>query len=330
MNRMRFLAIAVVALSFLSGRTTRAQGKSPLPEHFVAGQVRVFYAIEGKSAVPPADANSNSVPDHVEDVAKQIWAAHQLFCRVLEFPDPFESERYSGVTCLEVSIRDRTEIGGGNGTAFENSQRAKKIPKGKSDDRAIVMAIGKHVDATKNITPAHEMFHLIQYSTTYFKNRWYLEGQARWAEHALHTDGVGDIKYSLRGPWPQKPNDLPQLFKMTYDAEFVLWNPIALRTDKKGILPRGRISNSLANLTYSDGTAVLRDHALHGAEVMRDVLIELGKQDDIAFEELAYKEWSEDNQRSPKNDRYIYQAIMDALRRHTRPVGRFRANATGR
>ncbi len=320
----------VTACLLVTTAAASAQTKSQLTEHYVQGPFRIFYAVEGKSAVPLADSDSSGVPDHVEDVARQVSAARELFCSVLKFPDPFQSKRYEGVNCIEISLRERLEIGGGNGVAFESAQRAKKIDEGKPGDRTLVIAIGKHVDATKNITPAHEFFHLIQYSTTYFKNRWYLEGQTRWAEHALHTGGVGDVKYSPRGPWPQKAMHLPLLFEMTYDAEFVLWNPIALRTDRRGELSEKEVPIALQRMQYSDGTPVVRDLALNGAAVMRDILLELGKQDDVAFKELGYKDWSEDNQRSPKNNPFIYQAIMDALRRHTRPVGRFNAKSFSR
>ncbi|MBI1311297.1 hypothetical protein GC176_08310 [bacterium] len=319
-----FLVLAVT----VSG--VSAQEKSVLTEHYVRGPFRIFYAIDGKSAVPPADQDSSGVPDHVEDVAKQLWGTRELFCTVLKFPDPLQSERYDGVDCVEIYIRERSEIGGGNGVAFENPQRAKKIDEGKPDDRTLVMALGKHVDATKNGTPSHEFFHLIQYSTTYFKNSWYLEGMTRWSEHALHTDGIGEIKYSPRGPWPQKTQHLPILFDMSYDAEHVLWNPIAVRTDPKGVLPEKDAPLELQRLQYSDGTPVIRDPLLNGAALMRDILTELAKQDDIAFETLGYKDWSEDNQRSPQNNPFIYQAVMDALRKHTRPVGRFDAKTFSR
>ena len=184
------------------------QKKTVLPEHFVLDRIRVFYAKDGNCAVSPDDVDNSGVPDQVENVAKQVWAAHRLFCEVLEFPDLFKSERYPELTCIQVSIRDREELGGGNGTAYESSQRARKIPEGKPDDRALVLVVASQNDPIKGITPAHEMFHLIQYGATFFKNRWYLEGQARWAEHALAAKGIGELKYSPRGPWPQKAQHL--------------------------------------------------------------------------------------------------------------------------
>ena len=53
-----------------------------------------------------------------------------------------------------------------------------------------------------------------------------------------------------------------------------------------------------------------------GTEFMRDVLVELGKADDVAFNELGYKKWSEDNQKSIGNSPYIYQTVMEVARKH--------------
>lgn len=319
--------IIVLAILFVasSESTLYAQKKSPLPEQYVLGRFRIFYTNEGGSAVSPDDVNQNDVPDQVENVAKQLWAAHKLFCEVLKFPDPFESERYQGVTCVQVSIRDRNEMGGGNGLAFTSAQRARSIPEGKPNDRAIVMAISVQLDPIKNITPAHEFFHHIQYGATYFKRGWYLEGLARWSEHALAKEGIGDIKYSPTGPWPQKPQHLQKLAEMKYEAEHVLWNPIASRYDRDGVLSDELLGSELLELRYSDGTPVLRDRLLNGAEVMREILIELSKMDDIAFKELEYEKWNEENQTSTKNDPYIYKAVMDVLRRRTPSVGPFEA-----
>ncbi len=320
------LLIATCFVLAISTGTANGQKKQLLDHHYVRGPIRVFYTTEGDSAVPPADADRNGTPDHVEDVAKQIHAAHQLFCTTLKFPDPLKSERYKGVTCIEVGLRHRDQIGGGNGVAFDESQRARSIPEGKPTDRAIVMSIGVHVVPQKNVTPAHELFHLIQYGATYFKNKWFLEGQARWSEHGLGKDGLGDIKYSPRGPWPQKPPHLQQLVKMSYDSEFVLWNPISFKADARGSLTARQLGQELTSVKYSDGTPVIRDFELKGAKLMREVLIEMGKLDDVAFKNLGYEKWTEDNQRSERNNPYVYQAIMDALRQQSPPVGRFKAN----
>jgi hypothetical protein len=106
-------------------------------------------------------------------------------------------------------------------------------------------------------------------------------------------------------------------------SEWVLWNPVASRTDRSGLLTEKMLGAELAGLRYSDGSPVLKDHSLYGAKVMREILIELGKQDDVAFKDLGYERWSDENQKSEQNSPYIYQAVMDVLRRHAPPVGEF-------
>lgn len=325
---LRIITLTVLFVVLVSASTASAQEKRTfLKERYVLGPVRVFYIKEGKDAVPLADVDRNGVPDRVEDIATQVWAAHQLFCVALKFPDPLGGERYEKANCIQVSLRD---LGGGNGLAYDSSQRARQIPEGKATDRAIVMAINCKLNPMKNITPAHETFHLVQYGATYFKNSWFLEGMARWSEHALAREGLGHVKYSPRGPWPQKLQHLQQLSKMSYDAEFVLWNPIAARTDRDGLLSNKLLGPKLASLRYSDGSPVLRDRTLKGAEIMRDIVIELGKLDDVAFEDLQYDRWSEENQRAEENGPYIYKAVMDAFRRRVSSVRSFKVPAVKR
>lgn len=118
------------------------------------------------------------------------------------FPTRWPAPVIRGVTCIEVYLRDRSELGGANGVAYDEPQRARRIPEGKPNDRALVMALGRHIVAARNLSPAHELFHLIQYGATYFKNRWFLEGQTRWSERARGPEGLGDVRSSPNGPWP--------------------------------------------------------------------------------------------------------------------------------
>lgn len=312
------IALTVLLAVLVSASAATAQKQTVLTEHHVFGPVRVFYIKAGKDAVPLNDVDRSGVPDRVEDIAKQVWAAHQLFCEVLGFPDPLGSERYKKVNCIQVSLRD---LGGGNGLAFTSSQRARQIPEGKSTDRAIVLSINCKLNPIKNITPAHETFHLVQYGTTYFKNPWFLEGMARWSEHALAREGLGKVNYPSSGPWPQRLQYVQFLSKLSYDAEYVLWNPIARQAGLNDLLSNRLLGEKLSSLRYSDGTPVLRDRTLQGAELMRDIVIELGKLDDVAFEDLKYDSWSEKNQRAEANSPYIYKAVMDVLRRRVPSVG---------
>jgi hypothetical protein len=63
-------------------------------------------------------------------------------------------------------------------------------------------------------------------------------------------------------------------------------------TDPKGLLRQTPVVRELAALRYSDGSPVHQDRNLTGAEIMRDILVDLGKMDDVALQELGYGEWT--------------------------------------
>lgn len=315
--------ILTAALLFAWGVGGEALAKEPRKPgpYFIAGDFRIFYTLEGKSAIPAEDHDGSGVPDRVEDVAQQLLAAQRMYCGVLGFTDPLKSQRYAEATCIQVVLRSSS----GNGTAYNGLGKARKIPEGQPEDRALTIAIGSHVDPIKNVTPAHEYFHLIQYGSTYFKNRWFLEGMARWAEHAISAGDLGQVAYAHEGPWPQDERQLEELFQLAYDAEHTLWNPIAMATDPKDALPRTDEIRELAAMRYSDGSTVLADLNLRGVAVMREILVELGKQDKVAYEALGYESWGGGNQSSQENNPYIYQAVMNVLRRHGLDVGEYAA-----
>lgn len=285
-----------------------------LKNHYKMGVIRVFYDTEGKHAVQPKDSNKNRVPDQVEDIAKQTWVAYQIFVESLEFPDPLKSERYNLAKSIDINILSK-EVIGMNGMAYDGLLKmGRNID--KKGVKTICFDVASSVLAQKNITPAHELFHLIQNGCTFFKTRWYTEGMARWSEHALGKGSLGAIKYKSNGPWPQNKEMLEKLYRMKYDAEFYIWNPLADQSDPKGTIPSDKIQKEVREMKYSDGTKILKDTRLKGACFMRDVLLELGKLDDLAYTKLSYSKWSEVNQQSLDNSPYIYQAILNVSKAH--------------
>lgn len=268
-------------------------------------QVRIWYHTDGVHAVEPADSNANGVPDVIEDIMTQVLAARSMFVEVLGFPDPLKTERFKTASFIDIHLRSK-DVLKMNGVAFDELQRYRK-----QGDPGGTLSIGFNVATTvrapANLTPAHEFFHLIQYSTTYFKNRWFLEGTARWSERAL---GEGDLGLAKIMPvWPLPSDQRSELFGMAYEASEHLWNPLAKRLDVDGEIPNGLALQRLKNMKYVDGSPVLKDLRLRGWKFVRDVLQELAKMDDIAFSHLGYDRWSEDNQRSPKNDEPMLRAV---------------------
>lgn len=290
---------------------SHAATNAPVQHVQQAGKIRVYYFTEGQHAVSTSDANTNDVPDQVEDTLTQTRAAWMLFVDLLGFPNPLKTERYRSASYLDIHFRSKDTLKA-NGVAYDELQRFNR----RSDPRgalSLCFNVATSVHAASNLTPAHEFFHVIQNSTTYFKNRWFTEGTARWSQSALGAGGLG----AAHPPetWPLTETNRVALFKMAYEASEHFWNPLCARDDTEGLLPDSPQLKQLAALRYADGSPVLKDNRLTGWRLIRDVLVELDKGDDVAFRELGYNSWSEENQRSPRNDQYILQAVAEVVER---------------
>lgn len=279
-----------------------------------SGRIRVFYYTEGYHAVDPTDLNRNGIPDQVEDLLTQTLAAQTLFVDVLRFPDPFSTERFHRASFLDIHLRHKDVLKKRRGEAYDELQafKRRKDPEGTL---CLCFNVATSVSPPKELTPTHEFFHIIQNSVTYFKNRWYTEGTARWAERAMGKGALGPVR--LSGTWPATEERASRLFAMAYDASEQFWNPLLAGMDGCGeTLPDSPAMKGLLAMTYVDGTKVLRDKQLKGWKFIREVLVALGEADDVAFSELGYDRWSEENQRSPRNDAYIFRTVMTVARKY--------------
>lgn len=314
-RRHRLALAAALLLPWVLSPEIPAEDRS----HFSMGPVRVFYSVAGESAVPPEDLDGSGVPDRVEDVAKQVWAAREFFHGCFGFPDPFESKRFGEVDCVQVSLLAKSKINGLNGTAYRIPQRARAIPGGSNGDRALILAVANTVDPIRNPTPAHEYFHLIQYGATYFGNRWFLEGMARWSEAAWRSGGTATRSLARPMALPIADGEREKLFEASYDAAALFWNPLAAESaDRRdGGAKRNAIPEALANLRYSDGSPVLKADALEGAALMGEVLVELDRADDVAARALKIAEWTLPLQGAEANNLYILETALSVARRRS-------------
>jgi len=305
------LLVAISGMILGSASVEAQLPATPQPVNHLhqVGRIRVFFHTDGKHAVNPADLNQNGVPDQVEDAAAQTQAAYLFFVDTLGFPDPFKTERYRNAAFLDIIFRHK-DLLRSNGKAYDEVQRFKRAGD-PPDTLSLSFSLATSVDASSNLTPAHEFFHIIQNSVTYFKNSWYTEGMARWSERALGLGAVGPVRYD--GPWPLPEKTREALFEKSYDAAEEFWNVLASKDDPKGEIPESKVSAELKEMTYVNGTKVLRDFRFQGWRLMREVLLELDKADDVAFRELGYDRWSEANQRSSRNNPFILQAVMRAV-----------------
>jgi hypothetical protein len=302
---MIIFSSSLARIAILSALLAGVTGQAGEDRVHQQGKIRVFYQTEGEHAVERDDRNQNGIPDQVENVLAQTVAAQLLFVETLGFPDPFQQERFRAASFLDIHIRHKNKLKS-NGLAFDELQRFNKLgdPTGTV---SIAFSVASSVKAESNLTPAHEFFHLIQYSTTYFKNNWFAEGTARWSEAGLGVDNLGPVREFVAWPLPKEQSSA--LFKMSYEASEHFWNPLAAKSDSKGLIPDSPALKLLQSMRYTDGTAVLKDLRFTGWAFIRAVVIELGKIDDLAFRESGYTEWSEANQFSSKNNSTILRAV---------------------
>jgi len=302
MLSIRLLALAAV-LATMSARAADAG-----PQLYQHGQIRISYRTTGDDAVQPEDRNQNHIPDQVEDAATQIEAAHLLYCGILGYPDPFQSKRYDGVAFLEVGFRKKETLKG-NGKAYDEPQKSTR-PGDPPGTRIVRVGIATSVSPTTNPTPGHEFFHVIQNGATYFKNRWFTEGTARWAQRPFGPDGA---PASHVVPWPLNPEQTAALVDSTYDTAASFWKPLAVRYDGAGEVPKSALTEQLAAMTYVNGDKVWKTQTLPGWKLTRALLMQLHAASEKAAQDRNLKTWPEAEQGSPENNRYLIEAVGKAI-----------------
>jgi len=279
-------------------------------QHYDRGRIRVFYQTEGPNAVLPRDENGNQIPDQVEDAALQVEAMHKLMVDALGFPDPFKSKRFSPAKRVEIFFVGRDKMKRSTGIAFDELQQAKDEPKGV---KSIRFRVAADIEPHRNATPAHEYFHLIQYGNSYFKNSWYAEGTARWAEGLL-----GKVPRGTPGEtilvWPLTPEDVETLNTLSYAAGTRFFLPLLHHFNKEDDhLPANDAVHEVEQMRYVNGAPVLRAHRLVGWPLMKRWFERLNRMDEVAFRELGYDRWSEANQFSKANTPYLLRALEEVL-----------------
>ena len=273
------------------------------------GVVYVIYDETGEKAPKDmTDANTNGVPDFVEDLATQLNATRELFHEVFNFPDPLKSERFKNVTSIEIDIEAKTETNKANGNAYSG---VRKKSRHNPNERAIHIRVANTVDPHRHVTTTHEYFHLIQYGATHFRNKWFLEGMARWSQDALSK-----INYPPAQDIPRmlKDNgDKERLFQRSYKAAELFWYPLAMDMHDKAKIP----SRLMKKYKYVNGSPVFHDDIFYGPNVMLKVLRAMkAKENDAAISEgfANVGEWHRKGQRDERNSEFIMDCVREVYR----------------
>lgn len=283
------------------------QDRVSLDRRFVCEEFRVYYSVTGPHALPAADqldGDRNGVPDKIQNIALQLVTARRCYVEVLGLRHPLESPRYKGrVKFIDVNVWALQGKNGMAGDAIVNYHRLSDPPEGVE---VLTIDLSAKLPA-RNLSPAHELFHVFQNGYTLFKNAWYYEGTARWSEDLLR-EGVGQA-----GALPGTSVELENLFKLSYDASR-FWQALARAVDPKG---RVSVPRDLRAICYRGSEKpIVEDDVFHGAQLLKALLEELDRADDVVSRENALNplDWPESRQRSPENNRAIWNAVIKVSR----------------
>lgn len=232
-----------------------------------------------------------------DDLQLQLAAADVLYRDVLGLTPPLLMPRYQRARFIMVILRtDQTR----GGQAYDEVVRSAASP-----DCHIRMALGGQVIAERNLTPAHELFHLYQNAHMMFKQAWVHEGLARWSETLLR----GDVQEG--SPLPANVEALERVMQESYGAA-PFWQRLFYLLDPQGDIS---IPDALRDKRYHDGSQVVAVTEFYGSAFLPLLFSSLNE----AGEALATQEqwpvygWAEAEQRSLRHNEAILSAVHHAV-----------------
>ena len=312
------------------------------------GIFRLLYAEGGAQAPVRYDSgDTGTVPARVEDVARQLEVAFHVFCSLAKFPSPLENPEYPGYKGITIYFFNRAFLGNFNGRSFNLPSRSAdpSLP----HERSGIFYVANDLPAT-NMTPAHELFHQIQNVMTAFRNPWFFEGTARWAESLLGVRPVPRFtfpdlvdpllfptiedchqctfelqagqrwwvppfqKWSSLGELFNTPALWEQIMKESYNAAYLLWFPLidCYPQDKRVITQH----DPVCRMTYTDGTPILQTASLQGVSLMQAIFQDLKEAEQSVRCHMGYSgQWTGGMRRAPENNEFIFSSIKGTIAR---------------
>lgn len=232
-----------------------------------------------------------------EDIERQLVAADALYQEVLHLTPPLQMPRYQQADFMMVILRaDQTR----GGQAYDEVVRTPSVP-----ECHIRMALGGQVDATYNLTPAHELFHLYQNAHMMFKQAWVHEGLARWAESLFRGDG------QLGPALPADRDALEAVMQSSYSA-VAFWQRLFYLVDAQGDVA---VPEALVSQRYHNGQPIVALGRIYGADFVPHLFAELHQAGVAASyrEQWPIYGWAEAEQRSPRHNPAILSALYKAV-----------------
>ena len=271
-----------------------------LPNIVESYPFRVWYATEGQNALKNSDVDS-SISDRpivINDLLLQLHSADKYFSEKLKLINPLKKQRYKQAEYIDVYL---VAMKRGNGSAFDEVVAGKKSKNAEGFSCGIKIHINKNNQPSRSITPAHELFHLYQYSNSMFKSSWYLEGMTRWIERAF----VGTKERDLNAVTPSGCSDV---YQEKYTASRY-WQDLAKRKGAKDII----INQEYLDIRYSNGQPVFKTNMFRHGSLVQSIFKVLEKESFRQSKEnnLPRYIWPEKIQRSANFDKDICRAIEE-------------------
>lgn len=305
LRRAGGLALLLAALWSASAWACQRQGNvRPVPPGLdqarQAGAVTLYFSDADIRRAPHADdRDGDGQADKIQDMALQLQAAATLYNHFFQTSGVAAFPRYRDVVAIQAFVLAKQKY---NGEAFSE-------PYFDPGARGCVLRF--HVSAAlqpRNLTPAHELFHLYHYAHTPIQRAWLREGTARWAEAAFRK-GVGAAQ-----PLPATSEALLAVTRESYRAG-LMWNRLAALLDPAG---RFEIPAAAARLRYVDGTPVIPDDRLHGVAFMRDLFRALRAESERIGRERGRSpsEWTRAQRHDAALDAVIWSVVQRVAGEH--------------
>ena len=269
--------------------------KHVLEKEYVADDFHIFYSLQGRDALKfQYDSSGSGVPDSIKDIAVQLQAAKYLYSSVLGLRFPLRQKIYAQARQINVYVLTLPK---GNGLAFyrvasETMSDGTQLPCG------LKFVLNAALEPARNVTPAHEFFHLYQYGYAVFKQKWYLEGMARWMENSFKAPEKNTRRLVALPTCESN-------FSRSYDAANY-WASFAGDQFANIALPV-----AAQHFRYSDGSPVLVAQAVEGGGMLQPFFNQLARNSVAQSRQmnLANIRWSGAQQRDPQFNGVICQAL---------------------
>lgn len=157
------------------------------------GDILVHYATTGADAAPPADRDSNGVPDFVDEVAATAEQALDHFLE-LGFRRPLDDGTLGGDGRIDIYLRNLNAADGNAGNDGCTGKHCVGFIAAENDYAGY--AYSSITEGIRSVVP-HELFHLVQNAYASDEPSIWTEGSAVWAVENLYGDGNSDFERFL-------------------------------------------------------------------------------------------------------------------------------------